>query len=128
MQDIAQEFLNLLPNLLGFAAMIAFVLGFLWGLYRLLLANRTDLNANSRLPRQIALIVFGVVGLVLITLALPVSESTRNQVLGLIGVLLSGLIAFSSTAIVGNLMAGVMMRFTKPFRIGDFVKVNSIFG
>lgn len=128
MQDIAQEFLNLLPNLLGFAAMIAFVLGFLWGLYRLLLANRTDLNANSRLPRQIALLVFGVVGLVLITLALPVSESTRNQVLGLIGVLLSGLIAFSSTTIVGNLMAGLMMRFTKPFRIGDFVKVNSIFG
>lgn len=128
MQEIAQEFFNLLPGLLGFAAMCAFVFGVLWGLHRLILANRSDLNANSRLPRQIVLLVSSIVGLVLITLALPVSESTRNQVLGLIGVLLSGLIAFSSTTIVGNLMAGLMMRFTKPFRIGDFIKVNSLFG
>ncbi|MDX1670128.1 MAG: mechanosensitive ion channel, partial [Limnobacter sp.] len=128
MQNLLQRITNSLPDLLGFGVMIAVVLGVLWALHRLMLANRSDLSAERRLPRQLALIISSIVGLVLITLALPVSESTRNQVLGLIGVLLSGLIAFSSTTIVGNLMAGLMMRFTQPFRIGDFIRVESLFG
>lgn len=128
MNDLLKEFYTLAPGLAGFALMLAIVCGTIWGVYRLLLANSASLSSEQRLPRQITLLVTLLIGLVFLTLALPVSESTRNQIIGLIGVLLSGLIAFSSTTIVGNLMAGLMLRFTKPFKIGDFIRVESLFG
>ncbi len=66
--------------------------------------------------------------LVISILALPISEGFRNQLLGIIGLLASGLIAFSSTTVVANLMAGILLRITKPFRVGDFVRVGTLFG
>jgi small-conductance mechanosensitive channel len=69
-----------------------------------------------------------LVSFLAIALALPVVESTRNQVIGLFGIVLSGVIAFSSTSIVANIMAGIVLRFTKPFRTGDFIRVNGYFG
>jgi small-conductance mechanosensitive channel len=66
--------------------------------------------------------------MIAIVLALPVSISSRNQVLGLLGVLLSGVIAFSSTTIVTNLMAGVVLRVNKPFRTGDYIKCSNFAG
>ena len=63
-----------------------------------------------------------------LVLAFPVSESSRNQIIGLIGLLLSGIIAFSSSTIFANLMAGIMLRVTRPFGTGDFVSVNGHFG
>lgn len=38
------------------------------------------------------------------------------------------MIAFSSTTIVSNLMAGLMLHMTKPFRTGDFIRVGDHFG
>ena len=59
---------------------------------------------------------------------MPLSEAIQNQILALIGILLSGVIAFSSTTIVSNVMAGLVLRFNKPFRLGDFVRVNGFSG
>ncbi len=42
--------------------------------------------------------------------------------------MISGTFAFSSTTIMANLMAGVMLRMTRPFRTGDFIRVESYFG
>jgi len=72
--------------------------------------------------------VLYVIGIIGIAIALPVTESTRNQVISLVGILLSGVIAFSSTTIVANVMAGIVMRFTMPFHIGDFIRVDGFFG
>lgn len=63
-----------------------------------------------------------------VIVSLPIETELRNQIIGLIGIMLSGLIAFSSTNIIGNLMAGILLRITKPFSIGDFVKVGDFFG
>lgn len=62
---------------------------------------------------------------IIIVLVLPVSEGTRNQILVLIGIIISGIFAFSSTTIFANLMAGIMLRVTKPFDTGDFVTVGN---
>lgn len=117
-----------IPGLLGFAVSGLVLGATLWVLHRVLLGNRPDLEQDKKLSRQLLMVVFALAALVMLTLALPVDKSIRNQILSLIGIVLSGLVAFSSTAIVGNLMAGLMMRFTKPFRIGDFVKVEDFFG
>ncbi|MBN2652593.1 MAG: mechanosensitive ion channel [Spirochaetales bacterium] len=78
--------------------------------------------------RQIVQVVVGLVGLIGVVILLPVSESLRNQLIGLIGLLLSGIIAFSSTNIIANLMGGILLRITKPFRTGDFIRVGDYFG
>jgi hypothetical protein len=48
--------------------------------------------------------------------------------MGLIGILISGIFAFSSTTVISNLMAGVLLRITKPFRVGDFIRIGQHFG
>ena len=67
-------------------------------------------------------------GIIAIALTLPVNESSLNQILALLGLVISGIIAFSSSTIFANLMAGLMLRVTKPFRTGDFIDVGEYFG
>lgn len=74
---------------------------------------------------MLGLTIFAIIGTIL---TLPISDSSRNQLLGIIGLLISGVVAFSSTTIVSNLMAGLLLRITKPFRIGDFISVSEHFG
>lgn len=107
-------------------AVIVFVVVF--ALRWLLLLKPASLTAEERLPRQLAMLGITIVAIIVIVLALPVSESSRNQLLGLFGVLLSGVIAFSSTTIVSNLMAGLVLRLNKPFKAGDFITCNGFEG
>jgi len=124
--------MNHLPDLaLSLAPLLATTLAVvaaLWLLHWLVLGRRSDIGKGRRLPRQLALLAATIAGLVLVVLALPVAESTRNQVITLIGVLLSGVIAFSSTTIVANVMAGLVLRMTQPFHTGDFIQAGEHFG
>jgi len=95
---------------------------------RLLIARFPKLDGERKIPRQLTMLALTIVGVVVIVLALPVSENMQKQVLALIGVLLSGLLAFSSTTLIASLMAGLMLHVTKPFRTGDFVRVGEYFG
>ena len=107
---------------------ISAVLFLLWGAYWILLQKKPELRSEQKFSRQILMLALGVVGLVVVALALPVDQSTRNQIIGLIGILISGILAFSSTTIIGNLMAGVMPRITMPFKTGDFIRIGDHFG
>jgi small-conductance mechanosensitive channel len=119
--DVVTQFIPLLIS-------VVLVIGLLWLLHWLLIGKQTHLTGEQKLPRQLTLLFATIIGIISIVLALPVSDSSRNQIIGLIGVLLSGIIAFSSTTIVSNLMAGVVLRINKPFRVGDFVKINGFSG
>ncbi len=94
----------------------------------LLLARHKELTADQRLPRQLTMLIINIVAIIAIILSLPVSESLRNQLLALFGVLLSGIIAFSSTSIVSNLVAGLVLRLNQPFKAGDYIRCNGISG
>lgn len=94
----------------------------------LLLARHPDMGNEKRFPRQLILLGATLAGLLLILLVMPIDAGTRGQVIGLLGLLISGLLAFSSTNVLGNLMSGVLLRMTKPFRLGDFVRVGEHFG
>jgi hypothetical protein len=83
------------------------------------LADRRD-NGDSRLPVfQLLLWAGGLVVLIAVIVALPLENSTRGQILSLVGVVLTAIIALSSTTFVANAMAGIMLHATKPFRPGD---------
>ncbi len=99
----------------------------------LILANRvvrrrTDKKEDGKFQQQMIMLGLTVVGLLVVVTALPISDSTKGQLLSLLGILLSAAIALSSTTFLGNALAGVMMRAVRAFRIGDFVRVNDHFG
>lgn len=121
-------FLDQVLTFLPLIGALFFVGAALYAAHWALLGRHPEMGSDRRLPRQLLLLVLALVGTIAIVLSLPVSESTRNQILALIGVVFSGIIAFSSTTIVTNAMAGIMLRFTKPFRTGDFIRSGIFFG
>jgi small conductance mechanosensitive channel len=96
--------------------------------HRFLLARHRDMGNERKFPRQLFMLGLTVAGAVAVAIALPVSDSTRNQVIGLVGILVSGVLAFSSTTVLGNLMAGIVLRMTQSFHTGDFMRVGEYFG
>ena len=100
----------------------------LWGAHWYLIGRHIDLSNERKFPRQLVMLGITLLGLVTLVLSLPISESLRNRLLGLIGLLASGILAFSSTTVVANFMAGILLRVTKPFQIGDFIHVGDHFG
>lgn len=69
-----------------------------------------------------------LLALVIIIAILPIGDSRRGQLLSLIGILLSAAIALSSTTVLGNAMAGIMMRSVRAFKLGDLIKIEGHFG
>lgn len=122
---------SMLESIYPFFPSLGIVIGLgviLWGAHWFLIGRHADLGNERKFPRQIVMLGLTLVGLVTIVLLLPISESSRNRLIGLIGLLASGIIAFSSTTVVSNLMAGILLRVTKPFEIGDFIRVGDHFG
>ena len=119
--DIIIPFAPLVATLAGWIIVLSFA-------HWLLLARHPDLGNEGKFPRQLIMLALTVTAIVSATLVLPISDSSRNQILGIIGLIISGVVAFSSTTIVSNLMAGLLLRISKPFRMGDFIRVGEHFG
>jgi len=71
----------------------------------------------------------GVLAIVLaLILFLPLDTELRGQLLGLYGIVVSATIALSSTTLVGNVMAGIMLKTIKSCRPGYYITVGDHFG
>jgi small-conductance mechanosensitive channel len=72
------------------------------------------------------LLITALVGIAVIAfiLSLPIGDAPRGQLLSLLGLLVTAAIALSATTLVGNAMAGLMLRSIRNFRPGDFIIVN----
>jgi small-conductance mechanosensitive channel len=113
-----------LPLLLTFIVVIA-VLSLA---HIFLIKRQADLGNEKLFSRQLTMLGLTITGILAVVLSLPISDSSRNQIIGLIGLVISGIFAFSSSTIFANLLAGIMLRVTKPFRAGDFIQVDDFFG
>lgn len=120
--------MNMILALIPVLVTIVAVAAFLYGAHWILLQRHPELGNERRFPRQLAMLGLTIAGIVVIAMALPVNPSTRNQVIAFLGLVVSGTFAFSSTTIFANLLAGVMLRITRPFRAGDFIEVDTVFG
>ena len=69
------------------------------------------------------MLLLSALGLLVVVLALPLSDATRAQLLNLAGIVMSAGVALASTTFIGNVMAGLMLRAVRNFRTGDFVRV-----
>lgn len=116
-------------DLVQFALFGLAVAGVLVGLW---IANRLMLGANtpheSRPARQFGMMVLTFIALVIVVLALPVAPETRGQLLSLMGVALTLVIALASTTFAANAMAGLMLRVVENYRPGDWIRVKEEFG
>lgn len=96
-----------------------------------ILFNRSIRKASSNsFPYQRQLLTFAIVllGLFLAIGFLPIEHEVKGQILSVLGVLLSAVIALSSTTLVGNAMAGIMLRMMHEFRAGDFIEIEDMVG
>lgn len=104
------------------------VISTLW-ISQYFLKRREDLmGTEARFRRQMIMLLLSLVGVVIIILDLPISESMRNQLLTLFGLLLTAVITLSSTTVAANAMAGFMLRFLRNIRSGDFIEIEGKFG
>ncbi len=117
----------LLHEMMPFLLTLGVVVLSLWGLSRWLVAHQMK-NRDAHLPRQMLQLGAYGLGTLLVLLALPVSETTRGQMLSFLGLILTALIALSSTTLVANAMAGLLLRIINSFRPGDFIRVGDHFG
>lgn len=106
------------------------ILGIMLAIFigRFIADRRYKSGTRRPVARQVVTLLLSLIGLLVVVLALPVSETVQGQLLGLIGILLSAAIALSSTTFVGNVLAGMMLRAVRSFRPGDFISVGDHFG
>ena len=124
---IFDELIAALPDFLPLLAMLSLTALVLWVAHWYLLRRR-QLGGEGRIPGQLILLLLTGIFIVLITLTMPVSEASRGQLLALLGVALTAVIALSSTTFVANAMAGLMLRTLRSFRPGDFIRAGEQFG
>ncbi len=105
---------------------MVFVVGGLALANRLLLSK--SITSDKRLPRQVMMLLLTVSGLIWIFGLMPLPIELHGQILSLFGLLLTGVIAFSSTTFVANIMGGLMVRAVRSFRPGDFIRIGEHFG
>jgi small conductance mechanosensitive channel len=85
-------------------------------------------NPSTAYFHQLLEILLSLVTLIAVVSAMPLSSELKGQILGLIGIVLSGAIALSSTTLLGNGLAGIMLRISRNFKTGDFIQVDTYFG
>jgi small conductance mechanosensitive channel len=122
-QDLGRVLWSFLPLLVG----VGLIAGVLASAHLLL---RLRERRKRTLPLARHLIMLGITGLgtVVVVVALPVTDTIRGQLLGLLGIALTAVIAFSSTTFVANAMAALMVRAVGNFRPGDWIRVENEFG
>ncbi|MFK8018120.1 MAG: mechanosensitive ion channel family protein [Gammaproteobacteria bacterium] len=84
---------------------------------------------NQEFRRQILMLGLTMFAILLGIVMAPLGDSDlRGQLLSLYGIIVSATIALSSTTIVGNAMAGIMLRFVEGCKPGDYIHVGEHFG
>ena len=121
------DFLNALWSLFPSAATLFLVIA-LAVVLRRILERSSAASTGRKMRNQLILLAVTGFGLVLVVLLLPIGDNLRGQILSLIGIVLSAGIALSSTTFLGNMLAGIMLRAVRSFRMGDFIEVGGHFG
>ncbi len=82
----------------------------------------------TRVIRQLVTVAVVLFANVALVLAMPLDNATTGQLLSLFGLVITAVIALSSTTFVSNAMAGLMLRAVGGFHPGDFIRVGDNFG
>ncbi|AAM31787.1 mechanosensitive ion channel family protein [Methanosarcina mazei] len=93
-----------------------------------LLAKTKLTFADVKFAKQLIQFIILSIGLILVVFSLPIAGEYKESILGLLGIITGAAVALSSTTFIANAMSGIMLRIIKPFRIGDYIESENIFG
>ena len=122
---------ELIPIAIDIVGSLAIILA-LWFGVRLI--NRRLLsiykgNTSLVFRRQIIQVAIGLTAIFIGILVVPaIPADMRIELMQLVGIVLSATIALSSTTVIGNAMAGIMLRMISSFKPGDYITVGDYFG
>jgi len=102
--------------------------GGLWFLDRYMTRRAAEVPGKGTFSRQLTLSVLAVVFLVAIIIAAPLRDEATQNLITLVGVGITGVIALSSTTLASNAMAGLMLRAVRNFKRGDYIRVGDFLG
>ena len=121
------DYLEWIPALLRdwLPVLITLLIGIVavWGAYRVVMKRQAP-TSGSRISQQLLIAALAGVFLIMVILELPIGDAPRGQLLSLLGILVTAAIALSSTTLLGNAMAGLMLRSIRNFKPGDFIVVD----
>lgn len=109
------------------AAAIVGILAFL-ALNLLIKRRAKDSKNRDSISYQVLRLLLVAFTLIVVILLAPIGEKAQGQVLSLLGLVFTAIIALSSTTFVSNVMAGLMLQAANTIRPGDFIRVNDQFG
>lgn len=93
-----------------------------------LLKRRLQGSAEKVMYKNLTMIVLTICAALGIAFIFADSDKNREYILGVFGIFLSAAVALSSTTLLGNALAGMMLRSVRSFKLGDFIRVNEFFG
>jgi len=85
-------------------------------------------KSRRQYRRQLIMLGLTLMGLVIAIILMPIGAAMRGQLLGLLGIVLSATIALSSTTLVGNAMASIMLRAVRCCKVGDYISIEGHLG
>lgn len=109
---------------LGWVLVLVFVVAFLLFLGWLFFGRKQELTRTQLRVRGVVLIPLFGMGVLLLLVTMPVSDTINNSLIGLFGLCIAALITLGSTTIFANFMAGVMMYHVRSFRAGDYIRID----
>jgi small-conductance mechanosensitive channel len=71
---------------------------------------------------RVLLLTFGIV------LIFPLLPNSDSDIFKGVSVFLGIMVSLGSTSIIGNIVAGLVITYMRPFKIGDRIKVGDVFG
>ncbi|WP_255335107.1 mechanosensitive ion channel domain-containing protein [Methanosarcina sp. KYL-1] len=93
------------------------------------LLTRTKLvRTDVKFTKQLIQFIILSIGLIFVVFSLPIADQYKESILQLLGIITGAAIALSSTTFIANAMSGIMLRIIKPFRVGDYIESEDIFG
>lgn len=104
------------------------VLPILYNLTRKLIDQKVKGKKDVGIFRSGGLFTIILIGIIVISLSIPWNPDFRKEIMSLIGIVISAILALSSATFIGNALAGVMLRAINSFKPGDFIQVNEYFG
>lgn len=116
-----------LPNIIFIFFIIIF-----WILIEISL-NRSYYTLRKKLGDKLGIQVSklgikAIVTILAIILILANIPGINENVLKIMGLIITGIIAFSSSTIIANGMSGILIKIIRPFKIGDLVKIDEYVG
>lgn len=93
-----------------------------------LLVRTKIIHKDIKFTKQLIQFIILSIGLIFVVFSLPISNQYKDSILSLLGLLAGATIALSSTTFIANAMSGIMLRIIKPFRTGDYIESDSVFG